>query len=353
MSLAGRWLAAAYRGDAWLAALRPLEAIYRMAVKRRALAYADGRKSVWQSPVPVIVVGNITLGGTGKSPLVAWLARFLAERGWRPGIVSRGYGGNSPRYPLAVTGHTPVASCGDEPLMLARQTGVPLVVDPDRPRGARALLDEGCDILISDDGLQHLALARHLELVVVDGARGLGNSRCLPAGPLREPAERLTSVAAVLVNGEAHTPLPVSAYTMHLSPTGWRHLASGERHPLAPSPFDGPVHGVAGIGHPARFFATLETLGLEVRRHAFADHHAFRATDLVFDDPWPVVMTAKDAVKCQDFAASHYWSLEIEAVPDDAFVDWLANHPLIRSPRIHSASIHSPSTMGSSGHDDR
>ncbi|MBD3897431.1 tetraacyldisaccharide 4'-kinase [Halomonas sp. ML-15] len=321
--LGERWLAAAYRGDAWLRLLRPLEALYRWAVAQRARAYADGRKAVWRAPVPVIVVGNITLGGTGKSPLTAWLAGWLAARGWRPGIVSRGYGGRSERYPLRVMHDTPASACGDEPLMLAQQSGVPVVVDPDRPRGARALLDAGCDIVLSDDGLQHLALGRDIELVVVDAQRGLGNRRCLPAGPLREPAERLARVDAVLINGEQDAASTPPGYRLRLAAQCWHHLASGERHALTPLPFAAAVHAVAGIGHPQRFFASLAALGLEVEPHAFSDHHRYRAAELRFADSRPVVMTAKDAVKCRAMGDPHHWALEVEAQPDAAFVTWL------------------------------
>ncbi|APE29770.1 tetraacyldisaccharide 4'-kinase [Halomonas aestuarii] len=334
-SLGERWLTAAYRGDAWLAVLRPLEALYRRVVRRRATAYASGRKPVWRAPVPVIVVGNITLGGTGKSPLVAWLARHLAQRGWSPGILSRGYGGHCEHYPLLLDADTPVASCGDEPRMLADQTGLPVVVDPDRPRGARRLLEAGCDILIGDDGLQHLALCRDLELVVVDGTRGFGNGRCLPAGPLREPLSRLERVDAVVVNGApAFTP-PPGAHGMVLAPAAWRRLGDGRRVPLAPLPFEGPVHALAGIGHPPRFFATLADLGVEAVTHAFADHHHYSADDLAFGDGRPLVMTAKDAVKCRELAPAESWVLEVEARPDAAFVAWLAS-------RLHALSSSYP-----------
>lgn len=318
-----RWLEAAYAGAPWLGLLRPLEALYRWAMARRAEAFRTGRRAVWRPEVPVIVVGNLTLGGSGKTPLTAWLAAHLAAGGWRPGIVSRGYGGKASRYPLRVSAETPVAESGDEPRMLARQTGVPVVVDPDRPRGARALVDAGCDILISDDGLQHLALGRDLELVVVDGARGFGNGRCLPAGPLREPLTRLATVDAVLVNGEPAFPAPPDAWTFRLAPVRWRRLADGEGRALAPLPFSGPVHAVAGIGHPGRFFATLEALGVVVVPHALGDHHRFTAADLDFGDDRPVVMTAKDAEKCRDLAPVESWVLEVEADPGPAFTAWL------------------------------
>ncbi|KAA0011399.1 tetraacyldisaccharide 4'-kinase [Billgrantia pellis] len=321
-----RWLVAAYGNAAWLKLLRPLEALYRRAMKRRAAAYRQGKRAVWHADVPVIVVGNLTLGGTGKSPLVAWLARHLSERGWRPGIVSRGYGGRAGQgagYPLHVTAHTRIAESGDEPRMLARQTGLPVVVDPERPRGARALLEMGCDLVISDDGLQHLALGRDIELVVVDGRRGFGNGRCLPAGPLREPLSRLSEVDAVLINGKPTFEPPVGAWSFRLAPVRWRSLEADRRCPVMPLPFSGPVHAVAGIGNPDRFFATLKELGMEVRPHALPDHHRFTAADLTFDDGRPVVMTAKDAEKCRDLAPPGSWVLEVEAEPMPAFVEWL------------------------------
>ncbi|MDR5868266.1 tetraacyldisaccharide 4'-kinase [Halomonas koreensis] len=321
--LAARWLEAAYHGAPWLRALRPLEALYRLAVRRRVRAYAEGRREAWRAPVPVIVVGNITLGGTGKSPLVAWLARHLAEAGWRPGILSRGYGGRAEGYPLRVDADTTADACGDEPRMLADQTGVPVVVDPQRPRGARLLLEAGCDLLLADDGLQHLALARDLELVVVDGHRGLGNGRCLPAGPLREPGERLARVDAVLINGEPRDPALDGHPRMRLAPSGWRPLAGGARRALSPPPFAGRVHAVAGIGRPARFFATLEALGVPHLAHPFADHHRFTAADLDFGDALPLAMTAKDAVKCRELVSGEAWVLEVEAAPDPDFVAWL------------------------------
>ncbi|SHF52269.1 lipid-A-disaccharide kinase [Modicisalibacter ilicicola DSM 19980] len=318
-----RWVDAGYRDAGWLKALRPVEWLYRRAVARRRQAYATGRKTVQRLPVPVIVVGNITLGGTGKSPLVAWLGRWLHERGWHPGIVSRGYGGRAPHYPFHVAIDSPVAHAGDEPLMLAQQSGLPVVVDPDRPRGARALIDIGCDIVIADDGLQHLALGRDIELVVVDGQRGVGNARCLPAGPLREPLSRLAEVDALVVNGEPSEALPRSGYGMQLRPSRWRHLLDGVCYPVEQRPFSSPVHALAGIGHPARFFATLEALGLEIEAHPLADHHRFGAADLVFGDDRPVVMTAKDAVKCRSFAHARCWVLDVEARPEPAFGDWL------------------------------
>ncbi|MGC3871976.1 tetraacyldisaccharide 4'-kinase [Halomonas sp. GXIMD04776] len=318
-----RWVDAWYRGAGWLKVLIPLEWLYKSIVVRRRRAYMSGRKRAQRLPVPVIVVGNITLGGTGKSPLVAWLGRWLSEQGRRPGIVSRGYGGKAPHYPFQVGVEASVDQSGDEPLMLAQQTGLPVVVDPDRPRGAWALVEAGCDIVIADDGLQHLALGRDLELVVVDGQRGFGNARCLPAGPLREPLSRLGEVDAVIVNGEPAKTLPQPGYRMQLRPMHWRHLMDGVCYPIEKPPFSSSVHALAGIGHPSRFFTTLETLGLDIEKHPLADHHHFSAGDLRFDDELPVVMTAKDAVKCRPFAHRNCWVLDVEAHPESAFIDWL------------------------------
>ncbi|WP_249978762.1 tetraacyldisaccharide 4'-kinase [Vreelandella olivaria] len=324
MNRAQHWLTAAYSGSRWLVPLYPLGILYRYLMSRRERAYLHGGKTVWQAPVPVIVVGNITLGGTGKSPLVAWLSHWLVSQGWRPGIVTRGYGGKGAHYPLLVTASTDPAISGDEPVMLAQQTGLCVVADPQRVRGARELVGRGCNIIISDDGLQHLALGRDIELVVVDGARGLGNERCLPAGPLREASDRLSRVDAVIVNGDLSKPLPVPTTPMQLCPQRWRCLEDNHARELTPLPFTLPVNAVAGIGHPERFFNTLRGLGIEGDMRPLADHQRFDAEVFRFDEQRPVVMTAKDAVKCRDIAPADSWVLEVEAVLPPEFEHWLA-----------------------------
>ncbi|ABI56783.1 tetraacyldisaccharide 4'-kinase [Alkalilimnicola ehrlichii MLHE-1] len=295
-------------------ALRPLAALYGGVMRLRRYGYRKGWIRRGRLPVPVVVVGNIFVGGTGKTPLVAWIADTLAAMGRRPGIVSRGYGGRSREWPRRVAADSDPAEVGDEPLLLARGTGCPVAVGPDRVAAAQLLLAAGCDVVVSDDGLQHYRLPRALELVVCDGHRGLGNGLCLPAGPLREPADRLADVDMVISNGRAPALTP-----------WWFELVPGPLRPLAAdaAPEGGPepgttVHAVAGIGHPARFFATLEGLGYRVIPHPFPDHHPYRAGELRFGDDRPVIMTEKDAVKCAGLAPARSWFLPVEARPEPA-----------------------------------
>lgn len=262
-------------------------------------------------PVPVIIVGNISIGGTGKTPFTIWLIEQLREWGWRPGVISRGYGGHAAHYPLAVTVAADAAACGDEPLLIARRARCPVVVAPDRVAAAQMLLrDHDVDIIVSDDGLQHYRLARDLEICLVDGRRGLGNGALLPAGPLREQPSRLAEVQLIVVNGEGWQ--HADALSMHLQPAPLRHLIDEREQSLA-SLCGQRVHAVAGIGDPSRFFASLKTAGLEITLHAFADHHAFGSADFAFGDDAPIVMTEKDAVKCRAFADARMWALPVAA----------------------------------------
>jgi tetraacyldisaccharide 4'-kinase len=277
--------------------------------------------------IPVIVVGNISMGGSGKTPLVLWIAQHLHANGWRPGIVSRGYGGR-----VAARGEPPVevgvasdpAAVGDEPVLLAHRSGCPVWVGADRVAACRALSTRHpeCDVLVLDDGLQHYRLGRDVEIAVID-ARGLGNGYLFPAGPLREPASRLASVDAVVRNG---TPTTGSDFAMRLEGRKLVALADASRVVEAAALGSKRVHAVAGIGDPARFFRHLEALGFEVVPHPFPDHHAYCARDLEFDEPLPVVMTEKDAVKCGPFvvcdaarARERFWVLPVSAVLDPAF----------------------------------
>lgn len=268
------------------------------------------------SPAPLLVVGNLTVGGTGKTPLVAEIVRRLQARGRRPGVIARGYGGRSRSWPRDVDADSDPQEVGDEPVLLAARLGVPVVVGPDRVTAARrAVHGHGCDVLVGDDGLQHLRLRRQAELLVVDGRRGFGNGRCLPSGPLREPRARAREVDALLYSGGERTP------GFELRPVAFVAVAPDAGSvALAPDAFAGQaVQALAGIGHPRQFFDTLRALGCEVEGHAFADHHRFRATDLRGLDRGPLLMTEKDAVKCRRLALPPLtYALRVEARPDAA-----------------------------------
>ncbi|WP_263262861.1 tetraacyldisaccharide 4'-kinase [Pseudomonas sp. RIT-PI-S] len=333
MAFSDRLLAAWYQGHPALSLLAPLELLYRRVANRRRQAFKAGTAPAWKAPVPVLVVGNITVGGTGKTPMILWLIEHCRQAGLRVGVISRGYGAQPPRFPWLVSASDSAAVAGDEPLLIVQRSGVPLAIDPDRAQAARALLAaHAVDLILCDDGLQHYRLARDLELVLIDAARGLGNRRCLPAGPLREPAERLEEVDAVLCNGQrGDGPL---GYAMTLEPVALVNLRSGEPVALSHFPPGQPMHAVAGIGNPRRFFSTLEGLNWRPTEHAFADHATYSETQLAFAPALPVVMTEKDAVKCRAFAQSDWWYLAVDAQPSPAFVAWfdarlasLVGHP--------------------------
>lgn len=286
------------------------ETLFRRAVALRRKAYREGRRPVERLPVPVVVVGNLTVGGTGKTPLTLWLADFLRQAGYRPGIISRGYGGRRLSHPLQVGADTPPGLAGDEPVLIARRAGCPVGVFPRRAEAARALLAQGnVDLILADDGLQHYALGRDLEIALIDGARGLGNGHCLPAGPLREPPERLDSVDFVVWTGRG----PAGATVMTLAGDRAVNLLD----PALSQPLDRfagqTVCAVAGIGHPPRFFRHLEDRGLTLVARAFPDHHVFRPGDIAFAGAAPLLMTEKDAVKCAGFARPNHWYVPVAA----------------------------------------
>jgi tetraacyldisaccharide 4'-kinase len=311
-----------YGGHPLALVLTPLSWLYRGGVALRRVAYRAGLRRVGRCTKPVVVVGNLTVGGTGKTPLVVWLAECLRRHGCRPGIVTRGYGGEAGMWPQEVRTDSDPAVVGDEPVLLARRARCPVVVGPDRYRAAEVLL-ERCDVIVSDDGLQHLALHRDLEIAVIDAVRRFGNGRLLPAGPLREPLKRLASVDLVVENDgqggrdvvRALAPLRVPGrvvYPMQCGALSLRSLA--DDHALATTAWQGcVVHAVAGIGHPERFFAILAALGFGVIPHPYPDHHRFAPSDITFADGLPVIMTEKDAVKCRRFAAPGHWYLPIAA----------------------------------------
>ncbi len=298
--------------------LWPLSLLFGGVAALRRAAYRRGWAASVRLPVPVIVVGNLTVGGSGKTPVVLWLAAQLRERGWRPGIVSRGYGRSSEEAVLSVGPESSAAAAGDEPLLLARRSGVPVFVGRDRVAAGKALLaaHPECDIVISDDGLQHYRLARSAEIVVFD-ARGAGNGRMLPAGPLREPLARLDEAAAIVCNGEVppalfrHTGTP--RFPMHLEGQAFVALRDGRQTCSAGQLQGKRLYAMAGIGNPPRFFAKLAALGLQFTPHPFPDHHVYCAEDFAFARDGVLLMTEKDAVKCGDLISSEAWFLPVEA----------------------------------------
>lgn len=299
--------------------LWPLSLAFAALAALRRLLYRAGVLAVTRLPVPVIVAGNINVGGTGKTPLVIWLAQLLRERGYHPGVVCRGYGGSAGTPQRAAAGSDP-GVIGDEAVLLARRCGCPVWAGARRAAAARALLaaHPECDALISDDGLQHYALARDVEIAVIDGERGFGNGMLLPAGPLREPLQRLARVDALVVNGAALFPramLPsgMPTFEMTLGGRTFYDLLNPARQ-AGPEHFARQrVHAVAGIGNPRRFFNHLRELGISFTGHPFPDHHEFEAADFACADADAVLMTEKDAVKCEQFGSEKFWALRIDA----------------------------------------
>ena len=305
--------------------LWPLSLLYRLLAawrRQRAQALAASRPRL--AVRAVIVVGNLTVGGTGKTPLVIAVCQWLKTQGFRPGVISRGYGAKLGQRPLLVTPELSPQLGGDEPVLIAAATQCPVMIDADRYRAAQRLLEQtDCDIIVSDDGLQHHALSRDIEIALMDGDRRWGNGFCLPAGPLREPVSRWKTVDMRVVHGGEPMSEP-QTYAMSLS--AGPVYALGDKKQIRPlNEFSGQaVHAVAGIGHPPRFFALLRKAGLEVREHAFADHHAYTEGDLALSPEWPILMTEKDAVKCRTWAQAHHWVVPVTAECDPTFFTELA-----------------------------
>lgn len=292
---------------------RPLSLLYGFVTRTRAALYRAGVLQRMALPVPVVVIGNLTVGGTGKTPLTLAVVHALRQRGYRPGVVSRGYGG-SQRDPLLLGDAPDPAQVGDEPCLI-HASGAPVAIGRDRSSAARLLVNAGCDLVIADDGLQHYRLARDVEICVIDGVRRFGNRRLLPAGPLREPLRRLQRVDLRVNNGGITAD---GEYAMRLQGSEAMSLFDGRHQSLAE--FTGTrVHAVAAIGNPQRFFDSLRHAGIEVIEHAFADHHRFVPDDLAFADDLPVLMTDKDAVKCRGFAKAQWWHVPVKAELPDAF----------------------------------
>lgn len=313
-----RWLNARWYGNAsvpsWLGAL---EAVYRIGLRCRRSLYAINVLHSQKLTVPVIVIGNLTVGGTGKTPLVAWLARELRERAWHPGILSRGYRSSLRQAAIVPPGADP-GIFGDEPVWLAQSSACPVAIARQRNQAAQLLIDAHCDVILSDDGLQHWALARDIEILVIDGLRRFGNGRLLPAGPLREPQSRAMRVAYRVINGgvsetgeiamkvNATQAVRVSEIAHSVPLSEWR----GQR-----------VHAVAGIGNPERFFRMLESYSLLVIRHPWPDHHRFDGSEVRFDDDLPVLVTEKDAVKIARYAHERVYAIPIEVSMPDTWIE--------------------------------
>lgn len=320
-----------WSGKSWLyLLLLPLSWLYGTITWLIRISYTLGLRSAWRAPVPVIIVGNLTAGGNGKTPVVIWLVEQLKQRGYRVGVVSRGYGGKSDVYPLLLSNSTTTSQAGDEPVLIYQRTAAPVAVSPKRSDAVKALLkSHDLDFIITDDGLQHYALQRDFELVVIDGVRRFGNGWWLPAGPMRERAGRLRSVDAVITNGGIAA---TGEIPMQLAAREAVNLVTGERCPAQQLQH---VVAMAGIGHPPRFFATLNLLGIAPKKeYAFADHQDYSLAQLssLTSGPQNLLMTEKDAVKCRAFAQPNWWYLPVDAQlpPDQAEQLLLKIQPLSR-----------------------
>ena len=308
-------------------ALWPLTWLYATVFYIRKKCYQFDLFERFKAPVPVIVVGNLTVGGTGKTPLVIHLVEVLRANGFQPGVISRGYSGNAEQYPLFVNNETPVSESGDEPALIVRRTGVPMTVGSNRRASIELLLSSAkVDVIISDDGLQHLALQRDIEVCLMDETTGSTNTALLPAGPYREPLARLKSVDLIVKHQNhlsAQSGLGDKSFSMSLK--------AGEPLPVRKASneigqsFDAKsaIHAVAGIGNPQRFFSTCEKIGLDFQEHSYPDHYQFKESDFEFLDGKAILMTEKDAVKCTNFSNEKLWYLPVDAQLSDGFTDSL------------------------------
>lgn len=326
------WLEARWYGGVhpplWL---RGLSRLYGWLARRRQ---RRGQHAAECLPVPVLVVGNISVGGTGKTPVVIALVAALRDAGFTPGVISRGYGG-SERGPALLAADADPRRFGDEPVLIGLRSAAPVAIGRDRPAAARLLLARHpqVDVLVSDDGLQHYRLHRDIEIVVVDARRRFGNGLLLPAGPLREPLTRLAGVDAVLFNGEAEP--GECSFSLDAGEAAALDGAGGR--PL--TAFAGQrVHAVAGIGHPARFFQTLRDAGIEPVEHVFADHHHYQSAELAFDEPLPVLMTEKDAVKCRGFAQADWYAVPVATTLPDEVVERILERVRVAQAACRSAA---------------
>jgi tetraacyldisaccharide 4'-kinase len=309
-----------YGRNFWQYLLVPFACFYGAVVRARKMAYESGVLNVFRARVPVLVVGNVSVGGTGKTPLTIWLASKLTDFGFKPGIVCGGYHGRAKSWPQQVRADSDNYVVGDEAIILAANTSVPVVAGPDRGQSVKALLEKhDVDIVLCDDGMQHYALARDIEIAVINGVRRLGNGKLLPAGPLRESGKRLAEVDMIVCNGiPARGEFAMKYKADELRKVGDTELTFpvkefGEKH----------IHAVAGIGNPESFFSLLESLGFLLDRHVFPDHHSFEEEDIEFGDNKPILMTEKDAVKCTRLKNENMWYLPLNIELSSAFEDRL------------------------------
>jgi len=323
-----------YEKAGWLVLLWPVAKLIQILALARKQFHSRKSPSA-KAAAPVVVVGNITVGGTGKTPLIIKLGKALQESGLKPGVISRGYLGKAPDYPFCVDQSSDVNEAGDEALLVVRALNCPMVIDPNRSQALDKIrTDFQCDVVLSDDGLQHYALPRDLEIAVVDGERLFGNEMCIPAGPLREPISRLDNIPYIVINGSLQQdsifPVLKKAAAMSLEPAYLVNLLSKKKKPFRGAPFNigTTIHAVTGIGNPNRFFESLAKLPYKLERHDFPDHHPFTKQDfdsLAVDDHKPIIMTEKDAVKCQGFAKPNFWYLSVNTKLPDEFLQSLLN----------------------------
>ena len=310
-----------YNKSIWLYLLYPFSLLFSYLTSRRRRKFLKDKNKSYKSEIPIIVVGNLTIGGTGKTPLVKYIATELINRGYKPGIVSRGYGGKF-KETLKVDENTSVKETGDEAQILSK-LNIPFYIDKNRVRAVDKInKNHDCDVIISDDGLQHYKMKRNIEIAVIDGKRRFGNKLTFPAGPLRESIKRLDSVDFIVNNTG---PTEEKEFLMNISPSEFVHLKSGKSYKIDEWPMHNQVHAVAGLGNPGRFFDLLGKLGFDIIRHPFPDHHNFLSSDIFYLDHLPIVMTEKDASKCKDFDNNKIWYLKIDADVNNKFIDQLQN----------------------------
>ena len=308
-----------YNKSFWLYLLYPFSILFSYLTSRRRRKFLKNKTESFSAKIPIIVVGNLTIGGTGKTPLVKYIASELIKRGYKPGIVSRGYGGKF-KETLKVDSNTSVKQTGDEAQILSK-LNIPFYIDKNRVRAVEKIIgNHDCDVIISDDGLQHYKMKRDIEIAVIDGKRRFGNKLTFPAGPLRESIKRLSTVDFVVNNSG---PTEENEFLMSISPSEFVHLKSGKSYGVEDWPMHNQVHAVAGLGNPGRFFDLLDKLGFDIVRHPYPDHHNFDSSDLFYLDHLPIIMTEKDASKCKDFDNNKIWYLKIDADVNNKFIDQL------------------------------